>query len=244
LVGIFEKFPHLAQATSNTPRGQACLVPTIARGTNTYACVFVSNTPDMGTEIDLTEAEVRVACQEAKLQGMSYVSRQTNNVFVVTFSNKQDANSARKKARLSFAVVPGPTPIIFGFPVKAESHLLEDIRVFVCDAKRNTIHHDTVIRRVREALQGPMADSFCSYKQEVRSKTHRLKGTRYILQMFDGVPPISVERFYILLDSSEGEGHVWGIFKPWSKGWQCPACHEKCQAGVTSTCNSAEPLHP
>jgi hypothetical protein len=243
-VGLFENFPHLAQATSNTPRGQACLVPTIARGTNIYACVFVLNTSDMGTEIDLTEAEVRVACQEAKLPGMTKVCHQTHNVCVVTFSNKHDANKARKKARLSFAVVPGPIPIIFGFSVKAESHLFEDNRVFVCDVKRNTVNHDTVLRHVREALQGPMADSFCFYIQEIRNKNQRLKRTRYILRVYDGVPSLSVERFYIPLDAADGKGHVRGIFKPWSKGWQCPACHEKCQAGGTSTCNSAELLHP
>jgi hypothetical protein len=172
------------------------------------------------------------------------VCHQTHNVFVVTFSNKHDANKARKKARLSFAVVPGPIPIIFGFSVKAESHLFEDNRVFVCDVKRNTVNHDTVLRHVREALQGPMADSFCFYIQEIRNKNQRLKRTRYILRVYDGVPPLSVERFYIPLDAADGKGHVRGIFKPWSKGWQCPACHEKCQAGGTSTCNSAELLHP
>lgn len=238
---ISESFPRLSHAMSNTCSETPCFVPTIARRIEPLACMFVLNTPDMCIKTDLTEAEIRAACQQAKLPGMTEVTRQNHNVFVVSFANRDDAKSARRKARLSFAVAPDTSAQHLRFSVGAEFHWPKNNYVYFCDIKRRFPNHESVSRHVFEALEGPVASSLRLHKLNITNKKGRVTRIRYILRPLETLSPICVERFYIPLAANE-EGHIWGIFKPWSKHWECPGCHKKCQAGDVNACEFATEL--
>lgn len=238
---VMENFPRFAQATSDTPVGQPCLIPSTTRIPDACTCVFILNSPDVRTQHDLTEAEVRAACQSAGLSGLTHVDRQTHCVFVAFFSTGSDAAKARKHARLDFIAPTEYSASPARISVKAEAHWLEVNRVFIFETDNRAIKLKTVFRRVLEALQGPLASSFRLLKQNLRGKGKGGRQTRYILRPSEAVCPIFVERFYIPLDPPKRKGRekVWAIFKAVNRRWTCPACHEKCQAGEFSTCRSA-----
>jgi hypothetical protein len=235
-----EHFPHLTQATSDTPVGQACLITSIARGgPDPRTCVFILNSPDARAQHELTEPEVRAACQKAGFSGLTSVTRQTHSVFVAYFNNKYDASHARSKLPLEFAASLGTLAPSTRLRVTAETHYLEINRVFLFETGPRSVDHGTVCQRVFEALKGPLDSSILLFRQRFYTKKGLLKRTRYILRPSKAVCPIFVERFYIPLDAASGDGKVWGIFKPFNRNWTCPACHERCQSGDESTFKSS-----
>lgn len=241
---IWKNFPHLILATSDTPSGRACLIPSNARRLNSRTCVFVLNSPDVRAQTDLTEPEVRAemlaACQRSGCHGLSFVMRQTHNVFVAFFSNSNDADRARKRVRLSFQAAANATPSPLRLYIKAESHHLQVNDAFYWeDAQCPSVNHDTVARRIFEALGGPLISHLQLLKLELMNKQGHVKRTRYLLRSARAVSPIFVERFYIPLDSRNGVKDLQAIFKPYCRSWQCPGCHKSCQQEETSTCPSA-----
>lgn len=225
--GIAENFPHLTQATCDTPIWQACLIASTARKLSSRTCIFILNSPDVRAKRDITEAEVRVACERAKLPGLKCVTRQTHSVFVAHFKSHDDAQRARQKARLNLTLPSEASGQVARLCVKPESHWLEVNSVFVFETDTRSIKHETVSRRVFDALEGPLVSSFRLLRQEINGKRGAGERTRYILRPSDSVSPVFVERFYIPLDAAHGDGKVWGIFKPVNRHWKCPACHKK-----------------
>lgn len=229
---------------SDTPIWQACLVPSNARHAHYNTCIFILNSPDVRSDFDLTESDVRVACQEANFRGFTSIERQTHNVFVAFFSHNDDATQARQRARIKFEAFPGMTgkgssPL--RLKVKAEPHCLHVNRVFVFETSIDSVNHATVARRVFDALDGPLAPVFHLFKLDLNTYGPGRR-IRYLLRPSEAVPPIHVERFYIPLDAANGKGHVWGIFKPHPKHYKCPGCHERCQSGKFNTCPVAVEL--
>jgi len=143
---------------------------------------------------------------------------------------------------MTFPTLPNPSTSSKHPSVKAEYHWLEVNRVFFCDVKPRTVDQDAVAQLVFNALAGPLAAFFKIYQLEIRSKNGHVKRVRYLLRPSEAVCPIFVERFYIPLDTVDRQEKIWGIFKPWSKRWECPACHEKCQSGVINMCAHATEL--
>lgn len=230
----------MVQATSETPEGQACLIPSAARRPDPRTCLFILNSPDVRPVFDLTESHVRVACQKAELRGLEFVTRQTHNVFVAFFSNKGAASQARQTARIKFEAFPGMEGIASNslrLEVRPESHSLQVNSIFAMEIDRSSINHDTVARHVFEALAGPLGPSFHLFRQQLR-----FRRTRYLLRPREIASPVFVERFYVPLDDSKDKGMVWGIFKPFPKHWLCPSCHERCQSGEFNNCQHAVQL--
>jgi hypothetical protein len=201
--------------------------------------VFILNSPDVRSQLDITEAEVRAACQKAEFPGFSHVTRQTRSVFVVSFSTKHEASQARKSARLAFTSSVGTSALSKRLVVRAEVNFLEISHVFFFEADPGSVDHETVCRRVFEALKGPLDSSILLFRQKIYRDRGASLRIRYILRPFEAVRPIFVERFYIPLDGASGGGKVWAIFKPYYRGWICPACSEKCQSGDQSFCRSS-----
>jgi hypothetical protein len=198
------------------------------------------NSPDVQTSRDITEAEVRVAGQEAGLSGLTHVHRQTHSVFVAVFYTRYDAVQARQNARLHFVVPSETSAPAAHLSVRAEFHQQEVNRLFAFETNSRSINHAAVYRRVFEALESPLASSFQLLQQLLKPRRESTDGrVRYILRPTKAVCPIFVERFYFPLDAADGESIVWGIFKPVHRHWKCPACHKKCQSGDSSTCENA-----
>jgi hypothetical protein len=233
--GISETFPCLTQATSATPIGQACLMTSTCRGeADPCTCVFILNSPYVRTQHDITEAGVRDACQKAGFSKYSHVTRQTHSVFVVFFPSKYEASQARKNALLEFPSVVGTSTLPTGLSVRPEAHFLEMNSVFFFEAQPGSVNHETSCQRVFEALKGPLDSSILLCRQEItRDKSASIR-TRYILRPYEAVCPIFVERFYVPLDAASVGGKVRAIFKPYYRGWICPACGERCQSGDES----------
>lgn len=233
----------MIQATSDTPSEQGCLVLSTARRADHCTCIFILDSPDVRSGSNVTEDEVSAACEKAGLPGFSHVMRQTQNVFVAFFADRNDANRARKKkVHLKLAAATDTTTPSAGLKVKSESHWLHVNTTFMCDTRRLHVNHLTVARRVFQALNGPLASSFQLLRQEVKSKLGAVKRIRYLLRLSKTVTPIFVERFYIPLDTTNDAGYAFGIFKPWCRHWDCPCCHQKCQTGLVSTCPDAVEL--
>jgi hypothetical protein len=199
-------------------------------------CVFILNCPDVRTQHDITEPEVRAACQNAGLSRLTYVNRQTHSVFVASFSSKYDAQQARQKVQLRFQTSLSISAPSVHLTIKAESHFLEINRVFVFETSPGFVRHKTVCLRVFEALAGPLTASMLLFRQQLQWRNGVFQRTRYILRPSEAVCPMFVETFYIPLDAASGSGKIGGIFKPSNRHWTCPACHEKCQSGEWNAC--------
>lgn len=230
---ISQHFPRLVPATSTTPSTQACFVPSSTRGYDPNGCLFVLNVPDAVAGLAITEPDVRLACEEARFEGIQGVTRHNNNIFVISFGSRSRAQHADRHLKLDFPVLSqGATSSAMpSFTVSARRYDEGPHHVFCCAIRKSVIRQNTVYQRVFKALDGPESASFQLLKQNGTNGY-----VRYVLRRPASAPSIHIERFYIPSDHASGKGKTWAIFQPFKTNRKCPACYERCQVGESSTC--------
>lgn len=229
---ISQVFPRLVQATPDTPITQACIVPTSARNHRSRRCYFILNTPDVRAYSDLTEHDLRAVCERAKLSGLKDVTRLSQNIFEVAFRSFSNADAAYKTTRISIEV-PATTFTPFRkLNIRADWNWKHTLCVYVCDATKLPINHQTVIECVFDALQGPLVKFFSLHKQEKEGA----EKVRFILRLSAPMPTFLVQRFYIPLDAADSDSKVWGIFRPLNRFIKCWACGARCQTFNPGNC--------
>lgn len=233
---ISQYFPRLVQATSSTPVTQACYVPSSTRGYDPNGCLFVLNVPDVVAGRIITEQDVRLACTKSRFAGFRDVTRHTNNIFVASFETRTRARYADRYLKLDFSLLSAGTAssITSGLTVGAIQYVEGPHHVFCCAVRVSSVKQATVHKRVFQALEGPQSASFQLLKQDGTNGY-----VRYVLRRTASAFPVPIERFYIPIDHANGKGKIWAIFKPFKTSRNCPACHEQCQTGASSTCPHA-----